>query len=402
MNYRIFLLPVFFSFIGAVSQNSITTKEVLALTEIESPSFTISFEYNQYGWVASETKVGIGNENLSYKFEYEYDEYGNITLLTKNDPNLTRKEENEYNTANQIVLKKIHEDYGTGFKFYEQYLYTYQDARLQTALRQIISPNGPVNCTKQEFTYNKDSQLEHIAKSDWVISDWLLTEIIDVEYNEWGDILYYSIEMLQSGDQFVKMERYCFIYDDDNALTERAYHNGLGSGWNPRATNRYLYYYETLKEEEEIVFPNIYQFDELNFNWFASEKKLVKDGYWLADCGGVIHFVESANYSYRTITINIEEGIEDKMNSNVLVYPNPTTGALRISPAGGGLRGWNNGELRIENVEIFDIYGRKLSSNHLITSSPHHLINISHLNAGIYFVKIQTEKGIVTKKIVKQ
>jgi len=74
------------------------------------------------------------------------------------------------------------------------------------------------------------------------------------------------------------------------------------------------------------------------------------------------------------------------------VYPNPTTGELRIE----------NGELRIENVEIFDISGKVVSSHHLIPTSSHHLINISHLQAGTYFVKIATEQGEVVKKVIKQ
>ena len=63
----------------------------------------------------------------------------------------------------------------------------------------------------------------------------------------------------------------------------------------------------------------------------------------------------------------------------------------------------------MNNIEIFDIYGKKCqitnlisqASNHLITSSSNHLINISHLQAGIYFVKITTAKGVITQKIVK-
>ena len=84
--------------------------------------------------------------------------------------------------------------------------------------------------------------------------------------------------------------------------------------------------------------------------------------------------------------------ITETENSSVTIYPNPTTGELTI----------DNGQLRIDNVEVFDVYGRKLSSNHLITSSPHHLINISHLHSGIYFVKITTEAGEVVKKVVKK
>jgi len=75
----------------------------------------------------------------------------------------------------------------------------------------------------------------------------------------------------------------------------------------------------------------------------------------------------------------------------ITLVPNPTTGELTIK----------NYELRIKSVEIFDIYGRKLSFHHLITSSSNHLINISHLAEGIYFVKVITDDGIVVKKIVK-
>jgi hypothetical protein len=58
-----------------------------------------------------------------------------------------------------------------------------------------------------------------------------------------------------------------------------------------------------------------------------------------------------------------------------------------------------NGELRIENVEIFDMYGRKLP---LQNGEGWGEVNISHLPAGIYFLKIETEKGTVMKKVVKK
>ena len=80
--------------------------------------------------------------------------------------------------------------------------------------------------------------------------------------------------------------------------------------------------------------------------------------------------------------------VENRISSKLIYYPNPTTGELTIE----------NGELTIENVKIFDIFGRNVSSHHLIPSSSHHLINISHLPAGIYFLKIGNE----TVKVVKQ
>jgi len=102
-----------------------------------------------------------------------------------------------------------------------------------------------------------------------------------------------------------------------------------------------------------------------------------------------------------TDTINIiftitDEGIETKLGTvgittlcmpEITVYPNPTTGELIIE----------NGELIIENVEVFDIYGKKQFSTFNFQFS----IDISHLSAGVYFVKIYTEKGVVVKKVVK-
>jgi len=86
-------------------------------------------------------------------------------------------------------------------------------------------------------------------------------------------------------------------------------------------------------------------------------------------------------------------GIEDvvKKEEDISVYPNPTKGELTI----------DNGQFTINNVKVFDVYGRKLPFNQHINTSSYHLINISHLQAGIYFIQIQTEKRMINKKIIK-
>jgi hypothetical protein len=76
------------------------------------------------------------------------------------------------------------------------------------------------------------------------------------------------------------------------------------------------------------------------------------------------------------------------------IYPNPTTSELRIE----------NGELKIINVEIFDVYGRNIEIStqvRLENSGSENVINISHLQEGIYFIKIYTEAGAIVKKFVK-
>jgi len=89
-------------------------------------------------------------------------------------------------------------------------------------------------------------------------------------------------------------------------------------------------------------------------------------------------------------------------NENIQVYPNPTKGELRIEIAGQARND-------VQSVEIFDIYGRKVydkfPSNVLEGWQPQAdgvVIYLTVLPAGIYFLKITTEQGGVTKKVVKQ
>jgi hypothetical protein len=87
---------------------------------------------------------------------------------------------------------------------------------------------------------------------------------------------------------------------------------------------------------------------------------------------------------------NFEEevGIESLEISTVKIYPNPTAGMLKIES-----------ELGIESVVIYDIFGkiRKIENRKF-----ENIIDISHLSAGVYFVKISTKAGEVTKKVVKE
>ena len=101
----------------------------------------------------------------------------------------------------------------------------------------------------------------------------------------------------------------------------------------------------------------------------------------------------------QTKTINVSQdacvGIENFLVGKLQIYPNPTIGELRIE----------SGELKIGNVEIFDVYGRNVGANtQFRPENPGNeiLLNISHLSVGFYFVKINTEVGQVIKKVLKE
>ena len=92
-----------------------------------------------------------------------------------------------------------------------------------------------------------------------------------------------------------------------------------------------------------------------------------------------------ANFTKKTDVIDITE------STTINIYPNPTTGELRIT----------NYELRIDAIEVYDVYGRNLLKSETLNPKSETVINISHLSAGTYFLRITTEQGVVTKKIIK-
>jgi hypothetical protein len=78
------------------------------------------------------------------------------------------------------------------------------------------------------------------------------------------------------------------------------------------------------------------------------------------------------------------------INDDVQLFPNPTNGSLTIHSGGSA----------IENIEIYDVYGRSIINCKLPIDNS---IDISHLASGVYTVQIKTESGnVLKKKIVKQ
>jgi len=92
------------------------------------------------------------------------------------------------------------------------------------------------------------------------------------------------------------------------------------------------------------------------------------------------------------MTTNV--GIEEHLLNSVTLYPNPAKEILNVQCT------MNNVQWDGATVEVFDVYGKLLQIVEI--SSEITTLNVSGLADGMYFVRVTTEKGAVTKTFVKK
>jgi len=90
-----------------------------------------------------------------------------------------------------------------------------------------------------------------------------------------------------------------------------------------------------------------------------------------------------------TFSTSATLGVEDAiLNSKIAVYPNPTHAYITVKTPT---------EYTVDNMTIYSVTGHQVRYFRNTTKS----LDLSNLSNGIYFLRIKTSKGTLTKKIVK-
>lgn len=84
-------------------------------------------------------------------------------------------------------------------------------------------------------------------------------------------------------------------------------------------------------------------------------------------------------------TVSLDEQADEM---NLSLFPNPATSTLTIENEG----------VKIKTISILDVTGKTVETISENTS----IINVSNLNKGIYFLQIHTNKGLISKKFIKE
>ena len=115
-------------------------------------------------------------------------------------------------------------------------------------------------------------------------------------------------------------------------------------------------------------------------------------GRYATDSSGDVTYLTSANDQTKWVlessTLSLKK---NKLLTNLNIYPNPIKDILNISA--------NNS--KIDKVAVFNSIGKRVLAKP-INNSNEIKLDVSHLPAGIYFVKVNSIKDVFTIKMIKE
>ncbi len=95
------------------------------------------------------------------------------------------------------------------------------------------------------------------------------------------------------------------------------------------------------------------------------------------------------NLEVGMVTLSVDEVQVGQLE----LYPNPVANELNIHLAQ---------QMQANEVSIFNLMGKEVLRQSLETAKPTHQVNTAQLSAGVYLVRIQTNEGSFTQKLIKK
>jgi len=102
----------------------------------------------------------------------------------------------------------------------------------------------------------------------------------------------------------------------------------------------------------------------------------------------------SINSSWESAQWELKEasnilGLNEETRKNILIFPNPTNDLVTI-------QGFNH----ISDITFYDLQGKRLNVNNIVTSFNKLKFSVKNFNSGVYFIKIKDDIKITTMKLI--
>ena len=279
----------------------------------------------------------------------------NPTLFTYYDGNGSVWVEDTQTTVTYLsatVIDRV-SDYtwnGSTFVEDERYSYNYISNKLDNAINITWDGSQWINSEKTIYTYYGNGKIEKILYQDWVGGQW-------VDYDEDTYVL---------DNNFNRKTETYFLYSigSDQDLIEYNYDTALllSSFTHPFNNDKFIY---SLGIENNPYVNKI-----------------------LTEVTSSYNGVDWDIVSRKTYNYDNTAGVNDFNDSQIIMYPNPTSGFVYLSNINKKL-----------DYKVYDVTGKISMEGKINTDNK---IDLSNLKSGLFFLKLKTETGnIIHRKVLK-
>jgi hypothetical protein len=243
--------------------------------------------------------------------------------------------------------------------------------------------------TKSDYGYDGSNNLISEIWSDWDGNDWVNNEKFEYTYSAGGNLISdIGSDWTLPNGPWVYVYKDTYSYDANENRTLGNYYEWLSG------SNDWSIYYK-----DEFIFDLAYGINDivapilsLDFIGMSYDDTVVvfnnmvigyrgfeyENPIWV-DTDKVIFY-----YSNYSNPLNINDA---KVSESIKLYPNPVHEVLTI-----------NSEIPLNRVEIYSLLGKKVTE----VKSHFDAIQVNNLSNGIYILKIDSDKGSATRKLIKK
>lgn len=353
--------------------------------------------------VISQSKIMSPTWNNYQKTEYTYDGNGNLILET----------EFSWDSTSSIWVNSY------------KYEYTYnsnQNLTLEVGFEWSAGASQWINMYKDEFFYDSEpliayeinyywnygastwdlyskweyfyiylgfgSPLEMEISSLWAenIQDWVYENKYEYYYlsgtNLGVDTGYLWNTNTNEWDPFYKDE---YQYDTNDNRTLGTYYEWESSPGEWKEYYQDEFIYDLTYDVTDLIVPYFYESDLSYFNIAFHNMVIGYMGYEFEDPNWVN--IDKVVFFYKDYNNSLSVH-DEKLARSVKIYPNPVDDVLTIYSE----------MVPIEKVEVFSILGKKVKES----TTNFHAIAMDNFATGVYFLRIYSEHGLTTRKLIKK
>ncbi|MDL2228021.1 T9SS type A sorting domain-containing protein [Bacteroidales bacterium OttesenSCG-928-K03] len=253
------------------------------------------------------------------------------------------------NNLTEVTLQEF--SLTASWTYTEKYIMDYTNTnKLQSTITQSWENNAWLNGTATYLEYDSDDRLIAETYDEWNEGNWIHFNYTEYLYDDLSDNISEVIYKSWENNEWVNSSRNTNVFSQNN--------------------NSLLAEFWCWENEDWIVCDG-----DITLYYNADQSSLTKIGNKIV-----------ASYPGDEPVVGIEDLTNQDKNIEICIYPNPAIDKINISA--------NNCE--IKSVVVFNQIGQKVKQTNALE------IGISDLPSGIYILQINTDKGIVNEKVLKQ